>query len=63
MTYFVLYLLQLLDACVNNCGKNYHLEIASRDFEIEFKKLLGKAQPQVSNVRSKQLKTDKNETD
>lgn len=33
-------LLQLLDACSSNCGKNFHLEIASRDFESELKKLL-----------------------
>lgn len=42
--------LQLLDACVNNCGKNYHLEIASREFETEFRKLLLKSQPPIANV-------------
>lgn len=41
---------QLLDACVNNCGKNYHLEIASREFETEYKKLILKSQPPVANV-------------
>lgn len=42
--------LKLLDACVNNCGKNYHLEIASREFETEFRKLLQKSQPPIANV-------------
>lgn len=39
---------QLLDACVNNCGKNFHLEIASREFETEYKKLVSKSQPQIA---------------
>ena len=34
--------MQLLDACVNNCGKPFKLEVASREFETEFRKLLGK---------------------
>lgn len=42
---------QLLDACINNCGKNFHLEIASREFETEFRKLLAKAQVPVAMVR------------
>lgn len=41
----------LLDACVNNCGKNYHLEIASREFEQEYRKLIQKSQPPIANVR------------
>lgn len=39
---------QLLDACVNNCGRNFQLEIASRDFETEFRKILQRSQPKVA---------------
>lgn len=35
--------LQLLDACIKNCGQKFHLEIASREFENDFKRLLAKA--------------------
>lgn len=44
----VIQAITLLDACVNNCGKNFHLEVASRDFENEFIRLLSKSQPQVA---------------
>lgn len=46
--HIVVQAITLLDACVNNCGKNFHLEIASRDFETEYCKLLAKAQPPVA---------------
>lgn len=46
----VMQAITLLDACVSNCGKTFHLEIASREFTTEFKRLLGKAQPQIKSV-------------
>lgn len=48
----VMQAITLLDACVSNCGKQFHLEIASRDFETEFRKLLQKSQP-IVNTRLK----------
>lgn len=38
---------QLLDACASNCGKVFHLEIASRDFESDLRKLINHPQPKI----------------
>lgn len=38
----------LLDACVSNCNKPFHLELASRDSERELYKLVKKLHPRVS---------------
>nr|CAD7257688.1 unnamed protein product [Timema shepardi] len=52
----IILLVYLLDACANNCGKNFHLEIASRDFETEFRKLLQRSQPRISEKLKQLLK-------
>lgn len=41
---------------MNNCGKNFHLEIASRDFETEYKRLLSRAQPAIAQKLKSVLK-------
>lgn len=48
----VIQALTVLDSCINNCGKTFHLEVASREFETEYKKLLAKAEPTVATVRT-----------
>lgn len=49
-------ILQLLDACIKNCGQKFHLEIASRDFENEFKRLLAKAPTPIAQKMRVSLK-------
>lgn len=58
----VIQAITLLNACCGNCGKPFHLEVASREFENEFRRLLAKAQPQVS-LKMRQLIKNWAETD
>ncbi|XP_045470600.1 signal transducing adapter molecule 1 [Harmonia axyridis] len=46
----------LLDACVKNSGKTFHLEVASREFENEFIKLMSKAHPSAAKKLRECLK-------
>lgn len=46
--FFCCFHLQLLDACIKNCGTQFHLEIASREFEQELLKLMARATPPIA---------------
>lgn len=48
--------MQLLDACIKNCGQKFHLEIASREFENEFRRLMVKAPTAVAQKMRISLK-------
>lgn len=52
----VIQAITLLDACVNNCGRYFLLEIASREFETEYRKLLSKSHPKVAEKLKSMLK-------
>ena len=47
---------QLLDACVNNCGKSFQLEVASREFEKVYRKLLARSHPKIQEKLKAMLK-------
>lgn len=46
----------LLDACIKNCGRTFHLEIASREFETEFQRLMAKSHAPVAQKMRVSLK-------
>ncbi|CAG9768700.1 unnamed protein product [Ceutorhynchus assimilis] len=46
----------LLDACVKNSGKTFHIEVASRDFENDFNRLMTKGHPHVAKKLRDSLK-------
>lgn len=52
----VIQAITLLDACVSNCGKPFHLEVASREFETEFRRLMLRQQPAVAQKMAGLLK-------
>ncbi|XP_076624798.1 signal transducing adaptor molecule [Colletes latitarsis] len=54
--HIVMQALTLLDACVSNCGKTFHLEIASRDFETDLRKLVNHSQPKIAEKMKGLLK-------
>lgn len=38
----------MLDACIKNSGKLFHIEVASREFENDYMKLLSKSHAETS---------------
>ncbi|XP_058806560.1 signal transducing adapter molecule 1 isoform X2 [Phymastichus coffea] len=44
--HIVMLAITLLDACSSNCGKVFHLEVASREFETQFIKLINNSRQQ-----------------
>lgn len=52
----VMQAITLLDACVNNCGKSFQLEVASREFEKVFRGLLAKSHPKLQEKLRTMLK-------
>lgn len=45
-----------MDACVKNSGKTFHLEVASREFENDYTRLLAKSHPKVVQKLKESLK-------
>uniref|UniRef100_V9IHR1 Signal transducing adapter molecule 1 n=1 Tax=Apis cerana TaxID=7461 RepID=V9IHR1_APICE len=54
--HIVMQALTLLDVCVINCGKTFHLEIASRDFENDLRKLVNHSEPKIAEKMKELLK-------
>lgn len=48
----------MLDACVKNCGKTFHIEVASREFENQYQSLIKKTNqhPKVTQMLKESLK-------
>lgn len=46
--HIVIQAITLLDACSSNCGKTFHLEIASREFESDLKKIINHPQLKIA---------------
>ncbi|XP_003398833.1 signal transducing adapter molecule 1 [Bombus terrestris] len=54
--HIVMQALTLLDVCVINCGKTFHLEIASREFENDLRKLVNHSEPKIAEKMKVLLK-------